>query len=64
MESGYEAAKGLLRAKPDVTAIFATNDPIAIGAMRAAAGLSKCVPDELSVIGSLTLRSRINSVRH
>ena len=49
MESGYEAAMGWLRAKPNVTAIFATNDLMAIGARQAAADLGKRVPDELSV---------------
>ena len=51
IESGYEAAMGILRAKPAVTAIFATNDLMAIGAMQAAADLGRRVPDELSVIG-------------
>lgn len=51
IECGYEAAMGLLRAKPGVTSIFATNDLMAIGAMQAAADLGKRVPDDLSVIG-------------
>ena len=51
IESGYEAAMTLLRAKPAVTAIFATNDLMAIGAMQAAADLGKRVPDDVSVIG-------------
>ena len=51
IESGYEAAVGLMRAKPAVTSIFATNDLMAIGAMQAAADLGKRVPDDLSVIG-------------
>ena len=41
----------LLRAKPTLTAIFATNDLMAIGAMQAAADLGKRVPDDVSVIG-------------
>ena len=41
----------MLRSKPAVTSIFATNDLMAIGAMQAAADLGKRVPDDLSVIG-------------
>lgn len=51
IESGYEAAMGLLLEKRGLTAIFATNDLMAIGAMQAAADLGKRVPDDLSVIG-------------
>lgn len=51
IESGYEGAVKLMRGKPAVTAIFATNDLMAIGAMQAAADLGKRVPDDLSVIG-------------
>lgn len=51
IESGYEAAAALLREKPTVTALFATNDLMAIGAMQAAADLGKRIPDDLSVIG-------------
>ena len=42
---------GLLHRKPALTAIFATNDLMAIGAMQAAADLGKRVPDDLSVVG-------------
>lgn len=51
IESGYEAAAKLLRKKMSATALFATNDLMAIGAMQAAADLGKRVPDDLSVIG-------------
>ncbi|CAB3721955.1 LacI family DNA-binding transcriptional regulator [Trinickia soli] len=51
LESGYEATMGLLHRKPALTAIFATNDLMAIGAMQAAADLGKRVPDDLSVVG-------------
>jgi len=50
-ESGYHATKRLLRRRPDLTAIFAGNDTIAIGVMSAAAALGRRVPDDLSVIG-------------
>lgn len=51
IEGGYEAAMTLLRKHPALTALFATNDLMAIGAMQAAADLGKRVPDDLSVIG-------------
>jgi len=51
IETGYEAAKRLLHAQPTLTAIFATNDLMAIGAMQAAADLGKRVPDDLSIMG-------------
>ncbi|MDR3420089.1 MAG: LacI family DNA-binding transcriptional regulator [Xanthobacteraceae bacterium] len=50
-ESGYHATKRLLQRRPDLTAIFAGNDTIAIGVMSAAAALGRRVPDDLSVIG-------------
>ncbi|MFP3702316.1 substrate-binding domain-containing protein, partial [Burkholderia sp. SIMBA_013] len=48
---GYEAAAALLREKPGLTALFATNDLMAIGAMQAAADLGLRVPADLSVVG-------------
>jgi LacI family transcriptional regulator len=50
-ENGYNSAKKLLKQNKDVTAIFACNDAMAIGAMRylKEAGLS--IPDDISVIG-------------
>lgn len=51
IESGYDAAMSMLRTKPTLTAIFATNDLMAIGAMQATADLGKRVPDDVSVIG-------------
>jgi DNA-binding LacI/PurR family transcriptional regulator len=36
---------------PDLTAIFATNDLLAIGAMQALASLGRQVPEDVSVIG-------------
>jgi LacI family transcriptional regulator len=49
---GYQAMQRLLELKPPIDAVFAANDPAAIGAMRAIwdAGLS--VPDDIAVIGA------------
>jgi LacI family transcriptional regulator len=51
-QAGYEAAMRLFEAAPDVTAIFAVNDPAAIGAMKAAWETGRRVPDDLAVIGA------------
>jgi LacI family transcriptional regulator len=42
----------LFEAAADVTAIFAVNDPAAIGAMKAAWESGRRVPDDLAVIGA------------
>ncbi|WP_144110397.1 LacI family DNA-binding transcriptional regulator [Paraburkholderia sp. BCC1886] len=51
IQGGYDAARELLEADPQLTAIFATNDLPALGAMHAAADLGLNVPADLSVIG-------------
>ena len=51
MKAGYAATKRLLEEQPEVTAIMALSDTIAIGVMRAAADLGKHIPEELSVTG-------------
>jgi DNA-binding LacI/PurR family transcriptional regulator len=48
---GYLATRDLLEAQPQLTAIFATNDLPALGALHAAADLGLQVPDDLSVVG-------------
>jgi len=51
IESGYNGACHLLNLSPRPTAIFACNDLMAVGVMRAAADLGLSVPSELSVVG-------------
>ena len=50
-EEGYRGAKVLLKQFPELTAIFALSDTIAIGAMRALADSGKRVPEDISIIG-------------
>ena len=48
---GFDAAKRLLERSRDLTGIFALNDAIAAGAMRAFADMGLNVPEDISVIG-------------
>jgi DNA-binding LacI/PurR family transcriptional regulator len=50
-EGGYRAAKRLLSFPSPPTAIFATDDTMAIGALSAAADMGLMVPRDVSVIG-------------
>ncbi len=50
-EGGYEALNKLLSLEDRPTAIFATNDITAIGALRAAKDKGINIPDELSIVG-------------
>lgn len=50
-EDGYSGMQAVLRQTPQVTAIFAMADVIAIGAMRAMADQGLRVPEDISVIG-------------
>jgi DNA-binding LacI/PurR family transcriptional regulator len=49
--AGFEDAMTVLAAHPDITAIFAANDMMAIGALGAALELGLDVPGRLSVVG-------------
>jgi LacI family transcriptional regulator len=49
--SGYQGALHLLQRHPRPTAIFACNDMMAIGAIRAASQLGLRVPGDVSIIG-------------
>jgi LacI family transcriptional regulator len=52
MESeGYRAMKRLLAVRPKIDAVFAANDPSAIGAMKAIWEAGLRVPDEVAVVG-------------
>ncbi|MHB1463083.1 MAG: LacI family DNA-binding transcriptional regulator [Armatimonadota bacterium] len=48
---GVEAVKELMNRRPDVTAIVAVNDPLAIGAIRGAQNMGLRVPHDLSIVG-------------
>ncbi len=50
-EGGYHAALNLLRRSPEITAIFACNDNVAIGVMNTAQELRLRIPDDLSIMG-------------
>jgi LacI family transcriptional regulator len=50
-EDGYKAAQKLLQRENPPSAIFACNDLVAIGVLRAAADLDLHIPDDLAVCG-------------
>lgn len=49
--SGYERTLELLQAHPEVTAVFASGDVMAIGSMKAAKELGRRIPEDYAVIG-------------
>lgn len=49
-QSGYDAAVKLLTARPDLTALFVSNDLPALGVLNAAAAMGRNVPEDLSVV--------------
>jgi len=49
---GYRAMKKLLALKPRVDAVFAANDPAAIGAMKAIWDARLRVPEDIAVVGA------------
>lgn len=50
-EYGYTGTLELLRARPDVDAVFAANDLVAFGALHALRRLGRRVPDDVAVVG-------------
>ena len=50
-ESGARAALELLEQDPELEAIFAANDEMALGAMRALAEHGRRVPDDIAIVG-------------
>jgi LacI family transcriptional regulator len=51
IESARIASRALIEHRPDVTAIFAQNDAMAVGAMAALRQLRKAVPADCAVVG-------------
>ncbi len=49
--NGYEAARAFFEGRPDVTALFAMSDAVAVGAIRALKDLGLRVPEDISVVG-------------
>lgn len=50
-DGGYEATRVLLRTGADFTAIFASNDLMAVGVLAALREAGRSVPDDVSVVG-------------
>lgn len=50
-ENGYSSAKALLEKDKDITAIFAFDDVIALGAIKAVSELGLKVPEDISIVG-------------
>lgn len=50
-EAGYEIARVFFTNHPEVTALFAMSDTVAVGAIRALRDLEKDVPGDVSVVG-------------
>ncbi len=58
IEGGYSAMQQLLAARTRPTAVFAANDPMAIGAIYAARDAGLRVPQDISVIGAGNIEGR------
>ena len=48
---GSDGLQRLLERRPDLDGIFAFNDSMAVGAMRAAQSAGRRVPDDLAIVG-------------
>ena len=51
LEGGYTATQELLQRHPEITAVFAYNDLMAIGALRACRDTGRRIPDDICIIG-------------
>ncbi|NOK63962.1 MAG: LacI family transcriptional regulator [Chloroflexi bacterium AL-W] len=51
LEEAAESTAELLQRYPEITALFCTNDKVALGAMQAARAVGRTLPDNLSIIG-------------
>jgi len=51
-DQGYEAMQRLLKTAPEVTAVFAVNDPAAIGALKACWEAGVRVPEDITIVGA------------
>lgn len=51
LKGGYDAAMDLMQKYPDMTAVFAMSDMMAIGAIRAFYSSGKRIPSDISVMG-------------
>jgi len=51
MADGYQTAHKLLTEHPQITAFFAYNDLLALGALRACHDLGRSVPDDCAIVG-------------
>ncbi len=51
MPDAYAAGERLLLRRPDLTAVFALSDVMALGAIRAFCDMGKRVPEDISVVG-------------
>jgi DNA-binding LacI/PurR family transcriptional regulator len=56
VEGGHSTMRRLLTADPDIDAVFAASDLMAIGAMRAIEQSGRRVPDDVAVVGFDDLR--------
>ena len=50
IESGFEGTRQLIVERPDVTAIFASSNQCAFGALRAIGEANKNVPQDISIV--------------
>ena len=68
-DEGREAAAALLKRNPDIDAIFAFNDLVAVGVMQACQEAGKVVPEDVAIIGAddipiaTIIRPRLSTLR-